>query len=332
MLMHVKNFRFLILTLGLALSSTGSLFAEQFRVHSCVTLPISAEGQKTSVKAGINDAVLIELPEDRTFIQGIEISFKVPTIVATWHDSVAWSFYQDIKPSPVQGQIDYSGTRGKTGTFGSSLSLNLQVPLSANNSIKKDPYSHYIEQIPSIVNGKIFLRLQLVMKGTDDEIYKAKIEVSGKPIFINKGKLVLKTSRPAGDDAKPFSVFVDGKSTELPEKGLFLSPGMHDISLVSDYYRNEVRTVNIEKAKVSTLNVAFRSTTPLVRIVSPGGTKVTLDNEPLVEIKDPIEVSQGDHVFRFAVGDYEVVKTITALNGHSYTVSVFIDAKIEDEE
>ena len=79
---------------------TACTFAEDFRVHKTNLLGAETEGKNQSVSVGINDSVILALPQDMTFVQGLEITIKVPKIVTEWRDSVAWSLYEDISPVP----------------------------------------------------------------------------------------------------------------------------------------------------------------------------------------------------------------------------------------
>ena len=105
-----------------------------------------------------------KLPEDKSFIEGLEILFKVPPEVVQWMDSVSWAFYNGVKPEPTENRTDYRGKRTTVGTFGDLLSLSIKVPLSKENSIKQDAYSVYIDDIPDFKNGKVFVRLQLASR------------------------------------------------------------------------------------------------------------------------------------------------------------------------
>lgn len=306
--------------------------SESFRVHKSQLLTVSASGDKSSVRAGVNDSLVIQLPDDLTFVEGVELTFKVPQEVAAWRDSVVWSFYDGVYPSPSEKTIDYSGVRSTTGTFGSSYSLTLKIPLSRKNSIKRDAYSQYVSAVPDVVDGKIFIRLQLAMKGTSDDIHSAQFQVTAKPLFINKGKLRIQAAAPGGGTVQPYTVFVDGAALSVPKDGVLLSPGVHNINIVSEYYRNEMRTVTVEQAKYQTLSLDFRSITPTIRVAAPGGTRVFIDDEALEDFSEPVEVSQGDHVVRFMIGDYETVRQVSAMNGRSYTVAVKVDATVTEEE
>ena len=323
-----------IFSLMAALITTQIAGAETFRVHKTVVVPVSIDGSGATVTAGINDAVVLELPKDKTFVQGVELSVKVPQLITEWPDAVGWSFYNDIKPSPKESCIDYSGTRllEDTKTFGNSFSLSIQIPLSEKNTIKPSPYATLLKRVPELVDNKLFIRFELGMKGVPDEIGDCLFELTAKPILIDKGRLLLSVEPPANAAMQPYSAFVDGKAVSFDQKGMLLDSGIHTVSLVSDFYRNEVRTVTIEQAKDARLHVAFRDIAPTVLITAPSGTVIFFDDNKIDNNKEPFAVQQGDHTVRFDVGDYEVVKSITAVNGRSYTVSITVDATVTEEK
>jgi len=323
----------IIIAVLFSFSSVVFLQAETFRVHKTNLLAVKVNETADEIEAGINDAIAIELPEDMTFVQGIELAIQVPQIVASWHDSVAWSFYNEITPSPSEKIIDYKGTRlGGVGRTFNSLSLNIQVPLKANNSIKKTPYSQYVEDIPEAVNNRLFFRLQIAMKGMPEEIDSAMFKIKATPILINKGCLVLKTEPPNDKEAEPYTVFIDENLVDSSNKKLMLDAGVHNISIVSDFYRNELRTVTIEQAKTTSLNIKFRDIAPTVIITAPSNSVIYFDDKEIENTKQQFAVQQGEHKVRFVIGDYEIVKNITAVNGRSYTVDINIDAAVSESD
>lgn len=321
------------LILALALSAAPFFAAaEPFRVHRTNIISISSPFDRQSAEAGVNDVVAIMLPEDTVFIEGIEISIKVPQIVAEWRDSVAWSLYSGIQPQPAHTEIDYSGTRMQTGTFGESLSLNIKVPITKEHSIKEDAYSVLAQLVPAQEGGFLFLRLQLAMKGVPGSITKTQFTVSAHPILSKKGILSLDALPPEEGERKPLTVFLDGKQSELGKKSVIVPAGKHDISLVSDFYRNELRTVTVEQAKRTEVSVQLRDIKPIVRLIAPQETRMFFDETEYIAPAEQFYTTQGDHTVKFFVGDYEIVKTLSAANGRSYSISVNIDASITETE
>ena len=306
--------------------------AESFRVHKTIMLPVTNAEEKNFVKAGPNDAIVVSLPEDMTFVQGIEIMFKVPQEVAYWMDSVAWSLYDEIKPEPTEKKIDYRGTRKTIGTFGNSLSLVLKIPLNSENTIKKDSYSTYIDTIPDFLHNKIFLRMQMVMKGTPSSLSEAEFEVSAKPIYINKGMLSITVRPPDNISSALYNVFIDETPISKLQE-LLITPGIHTVHVTSDSFRNETKSITIEQAKKHTLDIKLRDITPLIRIAAPDNAAIQIDDKIIdYKGKDSIPVPQGMHTIRISIGGYEIVKTVNALNGHSYSINTNIDATITEED
>ena len=331
-----KNFKNLFLALSLAVLS-GCAFADSFRVHKVNILELPSEYGKKSVKCGVNDAVAIKLPKDMTFIQGVELSVKVPQIVTYWTNSVAWGIFDNVSPLPQENKIDYSASRIAFGVFGTNLSLNLKIPLFADSVIKKDAYSSKIENIPKIVfdengNGWFFLRMQLAMKGTDDDLINSKFEVSARPILRDKGFLKITALTPNNSELQKISLQIDGKDFDFSSAPFLLDTGSHTVSIQSDFYRNELRSITVEQAKSVNLEIQLRDITPAIRIASPSGSKIFIDDEEIPNTTDLIPVSAGDHVIKFVIGNYEITKVLSAINGRNYNININLDALITEEE
>lgn len=318
-----------LLSFSLIVSRAG---AEMFKVRQTFMLTIPEEGTPQTVMAKAEDAIVITLPEDKNFIEGVEILFKVPAEVAQWMDSVSWAFYNGVKPEPTENRTDYRGKRTTVGTFGDLLSLSIKVPLSKSNSIKQDAYSVYIDDIPDFKNGKVLVRLQMASKTAPASLAQAEFEITAKPIYINKGRLSINLLPPDGEQLKDTDIYIDGQETKLEAGGMLISPGIHDISVVSGSYRNEVRTVTVPQAKVVNLEIKLRDITPTVRLALPVGTQAYCDGSRVEDTKKALKLEQGRHNFRFVLGGYEISKQVDMVNGHNYTVALNIDASVSEEE
>ena len=307
------------------------LFSETFRVRKMLPLELTGTVQnEQTLITGINDGIAIFLPSDRSWLEGIEIKIAIPEAVAAWQDSVALSLYDNITPLPSSSQIDYSGTRSFVKPLPARLSWIIRIPLSASVSFKESAYETKLGVVPDIKRGFVFVRLQPAMKGIPDETINAELKITVKPILINKGRLCVSVASP-NEDVSPYTLFIDGNKAQRDENGWTLTPGTHDVHIVSDFYRSEMRTVRIEQAKTTELEIALKSLVPTLLVTAPENAAVYIDGQKCGEIGKAFEISEGNHTVRFVIGDYEIVRTISAQKGKSYTASVAVDLNISEE-
>ena len=326
-----KSIFSLFLFCSLGAGSLSMLSAESFRVSKVHEVAVSqAADSEGLAKLGINEALAIALPEDQTFIEGLELKFEIPEAIASWMDSVACSVYANISPTPKVSQIDYNGTRAYVRTLPGKLSWVLQIPLKAENSIKSNNYTTKVDTVITPAKNIIFIRLQPVMKGVPEETLNALVPITVKPILTNKGQLVFNLLPPQ-DTLSPCTIFIDDKMISFPkETKLLLDTGIHNISIISEFYRNEVRTVRIDKAKTTELTVEMKSLEPTLLITAPEGTEVLLDDVKCSTLGKEFVITEGEHKIKFIIGDYEMVRNITAIKGKTYTANFSLDLDISE--
>lgn len=326
-----KSVRKVIFSLIFTVASM-SLFGESFRVSKLhLTSVEQAAASEANVRLGINDSVAIQLPIDTEYIEGLELKFSIPEAVAYWMDSVACSVYTNIKPNPKPSQIDYNGQRVFVRTLPNKLSWVLQIPLKEDNSIKSNNYTQKMDTVYNATNNIVFVRLQPVMKGVPEETLNAIIPITIKPILNDKGKLKLSLKSPE-NTLEPCSVFIDDEMISLPANGEILLPtGIHNISIISEAYRNEVRTVRIEQASETAVDVEMKSIEPTLFITAPEGTFVSLDEKKCNNFGEEFVIEEGEHQLKFTIGNYEMVRTINAIKGKTYKVTFSLDLQIIEE-
>ena len=320
---------------------SSALFAETFRVAKCHVLELKEDpSYSASEKVGLNDALTIRLPEERLFLEGIEVKMEIPEETATWRDCCGAYIYDGIRPVPTPQQIDFSGSKIFFGVLPGKLSWVLQIPLTENAQFKTDQYTKTIEKIPSAQGNFVFLRLQQIMKGVPDEVMNSKITFTVRPILSDKGLIKLKLTYP--ESAEPSSsaaadsvtVFIDNEAyhTSDAEKGLVMTTGIHNISVISENYRTEVRKVRIDQAKRIEVPVELKSIEPSVIITAPEGAKVYLDEEVFDAFGKEKPLEEGDHKIRCKIGDYEILRTISVIKGRTYKVNLTVDLQISETE
>lgn len=301
---------------------------DSFRVRKVHSLNILSDSQKEqSVNIGINDSVAFFLPEDLSYIEGLEIQVKIPSAISEWRDCVVCSLYDQIRPEPEPSQIDYSGNKMFFTPLPSKLSWNIKIPLKKDNNIKDNQYITKINSIPDISSGFVFLRFQPAMKGIPEETLNSQLTVCVKTILINKGKLSLKVNKNNVDG--DFQVFVD----EMPftEEKPLLATGMHNLHIQSQDFRNETQSFYIDQSKTTELMISLKSIAPTLIVTAPENTQIFFDDEKFSETGKEVVVTEGEHIVKFLLGGYEVIRTMSIENGKTYNASLTIDLDISEE-
>ncbi len=302
------------------------LEAEVFRAQKTVVLAAD-EFASERKNVGINACVSVKLPEDLTFVQGIEILVKIPKVLANFQNTILYSLYDNIAPFPSEGETDYSGKVLYSGLYPGHLSWSIVVPLVKGNTITQSPYADKT-LIPDSARGFVFLRNQLAMKGVPQEVLNAQFEVSAKTVFSDFGAIKISANRDSGE----FSVMVDEAAAKPNSAGLiFLKPGKHSVSVISEKFRNEVRTVVVEQAKITEIELALKSVEPTFSLNVPQGTQVFVDGKEIGDA-NALRLGTGRHAFKFVLGGYEVVRNVEIQSGKHYDISVNFEASIKESE
>jgi len=321
------------------------LFGETFRVANLHIVNIVQDVNfEAGAELSLNDALAVYLPQDRDFIEGIEIAMSIPEQTALWRDSCACYVYENINPLPSKQQIDFSGNKIFFGILPGRLSWILQIPFKQDNNLKTDQYTTKLEALPNLNNNFVFLRLQQIMKGIPDSVMESKISMKIKPIFSNQGKLLLniteeeKAYHNADEKAeeKPeekellYSIYIDDNPVEYADKGLLLDTGIHNLSIISENYRTEVRTVRIEQAKITNLDIQLKGIEPTIIITAPEGAAIYIDENLCSELGKEFLITEGEHTIKCTIGDYEIVRPITVLKGKTYKLNLAVDLEINE--
>ena len=96
--------------------------------------------------------------------------------------------------------------------------------------------------------------------------------------------------------------------------------------------------INIDQYEIKTILAdgngrlkKFLSQVDFVIVTSPDNAAVYVDDRKWTAFGKETEISEGEHTVRFVMGDYEIVRTLNAQKGKSYTASVAVDVKISEE-
>ncbi len=304
-------------------------FGESFRVRKVVSTKVSTQQRSQKVQMGYNDALCIALPKDLLFIEGVEVEIKIPQVLLEYRGSVAYALYEGVTPQPEDGVIDYDGKRVFVEGMPPRLSVVLQIPITDEHSIESSPYATILPVYTLSEQNHVFLRFQPVMKGLPLNIEDLIFDITIKPLLNNNGLFDLQVEYPTDSTNTEFSLYINEEQVAFTGKPLLLPAGMHHLSIVSEHFRNEVRTFSVNPAEKTKVSVALIDIAPTMNIIAPENAIVYL-NDAQTETNKTFIVEPGDYSVRIVVGDYEIIKNVTAVLGKSYEVSLLVDVLVTE--
>ncbi|MGL4982379.1 MAG: hypothetical protein ACRC4W_05970 [Treponemataceae bacterium] len=302
-------------------------FADTFDVSSIYFVRLE-ESTHDVKKMKIDDALVIMLPKERQFLQGFEVEVKIPSEIMSLRNNIFYAFYTDISPSPEEMTTTFTGKHQVSSTLPSRLSLIFRIPFGDY----KFAESPYVQNLSSLLdNNSPFVFFRIYM---DDPELKAMVEdlrldVSVKTILSQEGLLALNVIYPDKIE-KPITLTVNENQVKLSDFPLLLPVGKYHLSIVSDFFRSEVRSFIIDRAKTTNLTIALTDISPQLHFQLPESTSVVLNGKPLVLNKPFFTVTPGEHTILFRLGSYELTRTITADLGKNYAISLSVDSSVTE--
>jgi hypothetical protein len=290
----------------------------------------------------LGDALQILLPQERNQLLFIEVEVRVPAVVAANKDAAAFGFYDnvsyqgdnDTETPPLETGITNLPLRGNRlyyVPFPNRVGINFALPYG-RYVLPPSPYLQVIPVTADETTAALVLHLEKTGPALLQEAQDALIYVTVKPHLENRGFLDLLIRYPPGQSA-PYSLFIDEKPATPGRIGL--ESGSHHLSVVSDFFRNEMRTFVIERGKTNRLEVELRDISPTLIVVAPDNVEVFLDDHPLLPGKagtgnTPLIVVPGDHILRVNISGYEMLRTFHAENGRTYNITIRLDLDIQE--
>ena len=330
--MKRKIVRLFLLTF-VFLTSLNAAYSEDIRIQNLHIINVQQDADFASTaKLNINDALVIFLPEMLQSRDGLELKFEIPEEVAVQKDCCEFAIYENLSPMPRTGQIDYSGEKIFRGIIPSKFSWIVQIPFSNQNNLKTNQYTTKIGQVPKLKDHYIFVRLHQLIANLPQNVMDADISITIRPILSHKGKFLLNLTCP-DENIETCTIFLDDTAYNISslKNGIYLESGIHNVTIISEYYRTEVRKIRIDMAKQTEVSIQMRSIEPTLLITAPSGIKVYIDDELCTKIGREFIIPEGKHRIKFNIGDYEVTRTITIVKGHTYKANISVDLQVSEE-
>lgn len=312
-----------------------SVSAENFRGKLAAEIS-SAEERTIQFTVDSLTAVRMEDGIDSSdLLQGIEINLTIPPALRRYRDGFILLLFKNISPAPSDSITSYYGERFMEHILPPASKFYIQVPVSADHTLKAAQGTFVVDTICSPGDFPVMLSVLPVMKGIPPEVYSSKFEMSVKPVYFPKGKLVLTLSdKDTGEniDSTSGTITIDG--TVLPDISgpIPLKTGIHTLTVDIPGYSKEKTSFSLEQGRTSTIALEISRTTPTFSIEAPREADIFIDGTLFDGIHGRIEeIQPGSHTILFKIGDYSISKKIEIKEGKNYNISLFFDIFIEED-
>lgn len=322
--------QFLCITSYFFFFAVSFFYADSFRVSALHTHTFNTEVfDPVAITIGYNDAVSFSINSDCVFLEGIELEIKQDSISMSYPNSIAYTLYTGISPSPSKKYIDYSAKKISTALLPNRFSHILRIPIKKHYTFKQTKNGELLSYNSNVVTEPFMLRLNPVMKGLPDNFEQASFTVIARPLLIAEGGLKLKLQFPEKEQ-KPVTVQLNNEYLTQPDALQLLLPGTYSVNISSDAYRTEIRSCIIERGKITQLEVQLKSITPLLHIQAPENVAVFLDGQEITLPKTPLPIAVGEHTIVFKMGTYELTRQITVEEGKTYEMTMTMDVLLQE--
>jgi hypothetical protein len=304
--------------------------AESIRALVMGDIELSAENAEgSSVRLAYNGSALIRLGRGSRFFRGIELELSAPQSWLAHRGSLAMEVYAELDRAPVLGTNDLEGRRIATDPLPNKIKIVYQIPVRPSHGLRTTPYATVPAATALPAQFPLLFKLLPIIKGVSDELEKMPFTLTARPILGDEGVVRLNFRYPSQLRDRPFTVLIDDAVVPNPAEEMLFKEGEHHLVVLSDDYRNESRRFVVERAKRVDITLDLQDPTPLIIFEAPENARIFLNNNPVRET-GPVPVEPGVYEAKFQVGDYTLTKTITALRGKTYRVSLSVGIDIEE--
>jgi len=306
------------------------LFAEYVSFPSTYFFTLDSSNL-TDIQYDINldDALIIKIPEEIPMLKGLDV--EVTQSSSKPLTFMLYSFLQEPKENGKKYSIKeiIRENLPQKKVFTLRFSYDEKSRFSMDATIKYIP--HYLNEKSS----PLLLKLsQQDVKKDDDK----KLIIKLKPIIQDIGGIKFNLLYPAhasfnslnDEEKKNLAIRVDNNYVKDFSKPFMTRIGQHRIQVDSHLYKSEVITCIVEKGKIELIDISLKPLAPFLAIEAPIGAEVYLD-DALIKLPFASNVESGEHVLKFKMNGYEIVRNIKVEDGKNYSINLCLDITVVEQ-
>ena len=284
-----------------------------------------------SVRFHPEELVVISTEGIKDFQDGWELEFTIPDGLRQYPNSFALLIYRNVTPPPSQENLSYQATRSFMRLLPSRESFYIKVPLAGGSSLAKDALTDVIPLPVSTEDLPLMATVLPVSKGIPDSVFDFELNLKASTIWRQEGTLSVNLTNPSNDPDERIQLEVNGKKVDL-NSPLPLPAGLHRIRVESNLAPTQDMTVAVEPGEQKTVSVTLDYRLPELQFEIPPGSILLLDGEEIENQNGmaTIQVSPGNHVLSYLIGDTAVERSIDVLPGGKISIRLIMDIAVTD--
>jgi hypothetical protein len=291
-----------------------------------------------SVSTGVNDIAVFGLGEPTRFVKALRLEVRIPPDAREFSGGLALYLYQDLSPSPEERVMTLRGTRVFFEGLPNARRFFVVIPTRRDHGISSSADTFVVEPTVAPDAFPVAFAILPAMKGLPEAVETARFSIEARQVLFNEGALRLDIVDSAGNAVevsegtrRQFRVRLNGETLQYDTREVVLTPGLHEVELVSDIYENRNVTVGVERGTVTSVVLELVRPQSRLRIEAPQGSEVFLDGTRLEDPRGEVTVEPGQHTVLFRVGDYTVSRSITVEPKRDYNISLSLDILVNEE-
>ena len=315
----------------LSLLST-SLFSESLRGVVAVDLLVTpSQPSAVDIELTLDEFAVLRLPEDRQFLEGVQIEIILSETLKRYADSFGIGLYYRVRPEPAKTLRSYTAERGLFAVLPHANRGYIRIPLAEGGDLSSS-VPILSSDVITPEDFPVLLGIQPVSKGIPDSVLSRKFFLSVVPIIEPRGLLELDLQRPKGFEEDSVELLVDDQFAHIDEFPLILDAGTHRLDTRSDVFLPVSASFSVDPGQTTRLDVRLEPNVAIVTVESLAGATVYLDgNKVILAGNEKLLLTDGPHTVRFKIGEYSVSRKFSVNKGKNYRITLVFDVEIKED-
>lgn len=308
-----------------------SAFSDSFFGNITSQVSINGPSQEKEITFKPEELIVCDYTGSKTAVEGMEIELFVPRAIIQQRNSFVVNVYKGIHPQLLTENKQYTGSRILQQLLPASGRVFIKIPFGDDTNHTSDMNTLVANDYVTEDSLPFVFTITPVMKGLPDVVFFSDITMKIRPIIKETGYVMINTINTDTSE-KPFQLFINNTIVDSFSTPVALTPGIHAIRLISDYYRNITTTITVERGKTIDVNLELKPAMATIVFDLFLDCSVFIDGSDITMTIDNgnYQVNPGEHTITCIFDDYKISKQFLLEAEKSYTFSLLIDFLLKE--